>query len=147
MLQPHRIISLWGVPSSKFPFSPTCTLLELLHDWVWCSSSCPGVPPIIPTLVLPVEAVNAGVTGEEWSTLLGAPWVVFLLSAHFLSPTAVSPCWIPVPWIDLVRESTGDWKASPLNFLSFSKKMAEVRNPPGLVGKGKRCVCWKGYGG
>lgn len=72
MLQPHRIISLWGVPSSKFPFPPSSTLLELSHDWVWCSSSCPGVPPIIPTLVLPVEAFNAGVTTEEWSTLVDA---------------------------------------------------------------------------
>lgn len=40
------------------------------------------------------------------------------------------------------------WRLDSISseFSTLSKKKREAGNPPGLVGKGKRCVCWEGGG-
>ena len=137
--------NLCGVPVNSL-FLPSCIFLGPLYDRVWCSSGCPVVSSISPNLVLSVEALNADVTADEWSRLLNAPWMVCPLSAHFPLPH----CHVP-----MLDSSALNWSCEGKHwgldsisseFSTLSKKKREARNPPGLVGKGKRCVCWEGGG-
>ena len=146
MLQPHRIISLWGVPSSKFPFPPSCTLLELLQDWVWCSRRCPGPHPRSqPWSCLWECSMQASLLKNEAPCWMLLEWSVCCL------PTSSPP--LPCPMLDSSALNwPGEGKYWRLASISsqlpiLSKQMAEVRNPAGWVGKGKGYVCWKGCTG